>query len=380
MGFVGGMRKLLPLAMCVLLGAVFAGSSRADDGCPDLCPGGHITVGLAGAFTGPFASFGAQLDVGVRVAVDEINGSGGLRGFKIQIIRRDDECKPDRASENALRYAQEKVSVVFGHSCAPASLAAARIYAEFNLLHVSPIDTTIQLTQQGYRNVFRVSPSDGQDLQFANSYLNGQPAKRVTIAHSQTAYGQFFGEQLPKLLTSKEVKVVPVSFAPGAAADAAEKIRESNPELVFVAAESRLSGELALGLRQTLPAMPFLSGGRALTVVFPEVAGPATEQAVALSALNSFSSDAYRRFAVLIAQTGAKFDQLAVQGYASVQMWSEAVKIAGSGETRRVADVLRSSQIPTAVGLVAFDERGERRNITYGRVGWRNGQLVELAR
>jgi branched-chain amino acid transport system substrate-binding protein len=380
MGFVGGMRKLLPLGMCVLLGAAFAASSRADDGCPDLCPGGYITVGLAGAFTGPFASFGVQLDVGVRVAVDEINGSGGLRGFKIQIIRRDDECRPDKASENAARYVQEKVSVVFGHLCAPASLAAAKVYAESNLLHVSPIDTTIQLTQQGYRNVFRVSPSDGQDLQFASAYLNGQSAKRVTIAHSQTPYGQFFGEQLPKLLTSKDVKVVPVSFAPGAAADAAEKIRESKPELVFVAAESRLSGELALGLRQTLPEMPFLSGGRALTVLFPEFAGPATERAVALSALNSFSSEAYRRFADRIAQTGAKLDQLAVQGYASVQMWSEAVKSAGSGETRKVADALRSLQIPTAVGLVAFDERGERRNITYGRVGWRNGQLVDLAR
>jgi hypothetical protein len=51
---------------------------------------------------------------------------------------------------------------------------------------------------------------------------------------------------------------------------------------------------------------------------------------------------------------------------------------AGSGDSKKIAELLRAGKFTTAVGHVAFDPRGDRRDISYSVLTWQGGPLPEL--
>jgi branched-chain amino acid transport system substrate-binding protein len=59
-----------------------------------------------------------------------------------------------------------------------------------------------------------------------------------------------------------------------------------------------------------------------------------------------------------------------------VQTWAQAIRRAGSGDARAVVAALRAATFDTAVGPVAFDAKGDRRDIEYSVLSWKNGRLA----
>ena len=51
-----------------------------------------IKIGLSGPFTGGSSPMGESMRNGVRLAVEEINGIGGIHGKTIELIERDDQA------------------------------------------------------------------------------------------------------------------------------------------------------------------------------------------------------------------------------------------------------------------------------------------------
>jgi branched-chain amino acid transport system substrate-binding protein len=52
------------------------------------------------------------------------------------------------------------------------------------------------------------------------------------------------------------------------------------------------------------------------------------------------------------------------------------VRRAGSGEPKAVVGALRSDTFDTAIGPVAFDDKGDRRDIQYSILTWQNGSIT----
>ena len=66
-------------------------------------------------------------------------------------------------------------------------------------------------------------------------------------------------------------------------------------------------------------------------------------------------------------------DMVALSNFAAVQTWAEAVRRAGSGDPKAVVAALRSGTFKSAVGNVAFDGKGDRRDIRYSILTWKDG-------
>ena len=60
-----------------------------------------IKIGVDGPFTGGSSSMGVSMRDGVRLAIDEINKSGGVLGRQLQAVERDDEAKNERGVQIA---------------------------------------------------------------------------------------------------------------------------------------------------------------------------------------------------------------------------------------------------------------------------------------
>ena len=59
-----------------------------------------LKIGVIGPFSGASADFGVPMLNGIQMAVDEINAVGGYSGRKLEIVKKDDEAKPEPAHDN----------------------------------------------------------------------------------------------------------------------------------------------------------------------------------------------------------------------------------------------------------------------------------------
>ena len=77
------------LAITLLCLAVSSCNKKQESGIP---------VGQFASLTGGQATFGQSTDKGVQLALDEINGSGGVLGQPIRMITKDNQSKPGETS------------------------------------------------------------------------------------------------------------------------------------------------------------------------------------------------------------------------------------------------------------------------------------------
>ncbi|MEO8892435.1 MAG: ABC transporter substrate-binding protein, partial [Coleofasciculaceae cyanobacterium] len=97
---------------------------------------------------------------GVAQAQDDINQKGGVKGIPLKVVIADDNNQPAVAEQvaNALVKNPDILGVV-GHFASDVTLAAGKVYQSGQLVAISPISTSVQLS--GFGNyIFRTVPSD----------------------------------------------------------------------------------------------------------------------------------------------------------------------------------------------------------------------------
>ncbi|NJQ97654.1 MAG: ABC transporter substrate-binding protein [Hydrococcus sp. CSU_1_8] len=96
---------------------------------------------------------------GVAQAQHEINQKGGIGGKLVQVKIANDENSPEIAKQIAKELVRnKKIIAVIGHNSSDASLAAAPIYQEGELVAISPTSVARELSGIG-NYIFRTTPS-----------------------------------------------------------------------------------------------------------------------------------------------------------------------------------------------------------------------------
>ena len=175
-----------------------------------------IKIGLSGPFTGGSSSMGVSMRDGVRMAVTEINKSGGVLGRQIQLIERDDEAKNERGVQIAQELIdKEKVIATVGFINTGVALASQRFYQEAKIPVMNNVATGTLITQQfkapQYPDnyIFRNAAADRiQAPMIVEEAIVRRGFKKVAILADSTNYGQLGREDLEKALDSKGVKPV----------------------------------------------------------------------------------------------------------------------------------------------------------------------------
>ncbi|HEY9806533.1 MAG TPA: ABC transporter substrate-binding protein, partial [Candidatus Obscuribacterales bacterium] len=96
---------------------------------------------------------------GVAQAQNEINRQGGLRGKLLQVAIADDENQPEIARQIAAALVNDPQTLaVVGHNASDASVAAAPIYDQGELVMLSPTSFSDKLSSSG-KYIFRMVPN-----------------------------------------------------------------------------------------------------------------------------------------------------------------------------------------------------------------------------
>ena len=122
-----------------------------------------IKIGFVGAMSGISAKSGEAITRGLEIAIDELNGKGGVLGRKLVLIKRDDESNPAKGQIAARELIQnEKVAVIFGGIDTPVAMAVVPIVNKEKVPYMGAWAAGTFITRNGANPnfVFRVSAVD----------------------------------------------------------------------------------------------------------------------------------------------------------------------------------------------------------------------------
>jgi len=122
-----------------------------------------IKIGFVGAMSGISAKSGEAITRGLEIAIDELNGKGGVLGRTLVLIKRDDESNPAKGQIAARELIQnEKVAVIFGGIDTPVAMAVVPIVNKEKVPYMGTWAAGTFITRNGANPnfVFRVSAVD----------------------------------------------------------------------------------------------------------------------------------------------------------------------------------------------------------------------------
>jgi branched-chain amino acid transport system substrate-binding protein len=149
-------------------------------------------VGTLQPLSGTGAAGGKTALVGVQMAVERINGGGGLTGRPIELIIADYESKPDVGRRKAEKLAlEDKIDAHVGGYLSNVCLACMPVYEEHKIVNMVSVclDTTITTTKCSRFSFRPFDYAPAQAVAFA-PYLVGKMAKKWHIAYLDYAWGQ----------------------------------------------------------------------------------------------------------------------------------------------------------------------------------------------
>jgi branched-chain amino acid transport system substrate-binding protein len=341
-------------------------------------PHAEVQVGLAAPLTGPYAWAGGVTERGAEVAVADLNAKGGVRGEQIELITADDYCDDEQSAAAARKLIADEVVAVFGHQCSGAAIPASKVYADAGLLLIATEATNPQLTEQGFTKVFRMVGRDDLQGRIAGDHLAEHwGSKPIAVVHDGRAYGKGLAEETRKRLNERGIALAMFeAIEPGKADywDVVQNMRAKGIEVLYYGGYQH---EAALIIRQAREhgyELQLVAGDGIASEDFALIAGPAADGTL-MTTFPSPSSPAAADFA-------AKFREglrPPFAAYAAVQVWAQAVEIAGTFETKAVAEALRGHEFDTVLGRIGFDAKGDVTGYdTFAWHIWKDGNYTAV--
>lgn len=373
---------LLILALALLL----TGCETAQQ--PQEPTKGDLYVYVASPLSGFQANGGQTVLGGVNLMAAQLNRSGGLLGYKVVVVPKDDESD----SEVALAVAEqvqadiqsgERVLGLIGHYNSGQTLAAMQIYQDLPLVVITPTSSELSITQEGYRNFFRVNANDAVQANVVARFLvEDLGAQRVAVVYNDTEYGVGLRDQMVRALAERGAETaLTVQVAEGQEAYAEEisQIQQADPDALFYAGYEIEAPYLRYATVQAGIDVPFVaSDGAFLSATIDEAEGtaegmyvsgfaPSPEQAVDADWIRQYQEVEYRNP-----------DTYSINGYAALQVLAHGVRQANSIEADQVSEAIRAATVETPIGTLAFQPNGDLREATIFIFQVRDGAFEQV--
>src|SRR3989344_537249 len=234
----------------IIIGLGWWGLSKNDDSA--LTETGPIKFGVIGPFTGDAAAYGEPLRNTIQIAVDEINGAGGVGGRQLEPIFEDGKCEGAPAVSAAHKLIDtDGVQFIIGGFCSGETLPVVPIAEKAKVFVFSTSASSPALT--GISSFFaRSYPSDAaQGKVLAEIAQNDKGWKKVAMIQEQTDYAAGIYKAFSSSFSGETVK----EEFPSNATDfrsALTKLKAAKPDALFVVTQTAAAAQRILKQLQEL--------------------------------------------------------------------------------------------------------------------------------
>jgi len=348
------------MACLVLALAACGGNGGAGSGADDT-----IKVGLIVSLTGNYTPLGSEDKKAVELAVEQVNGQGGLLGRKVELVTRDDKTAPD---QGIVAYNQIKgeIDALIGPVFSNSALAIEPLSQRDKMPYLSLAPAQEQV--EPIKSYVFVTPAlSSMYAERYLQYIQAEGIKTVAVAwDSKSAYSVSGHQAMVKLAPQYGVTIAVDAAYETSTSDFSPlftHVRESAAEaLVFwgsgapgVTAAKQYA---ASGLKTPL----FLTASQA-SKLWLEPMGAAAEGMTVQSAIGVVGEhlpDGEQK--KIIEQMATPYKQkhgygppqFAQDGYSASLLLFEAIRKAGSTDKTKIQQALESMDLITPNGRFRY--------------------------
>jgi branched-chain amino acid transport system substrate-binding protein len=336
-----------------------------------------IYLGVSGPLTGQNARYGEQWKKGFDLALEEINGAGGVNGRPLEYIFEDSQSDPKQSVVVAQKFiADERIIVELGDFSSGASMAASQIYQRAGLVQFGFTNSHPDFTKAGGDYTWSNSVTQSQAAPALAEYaVNKLGLKKLAVFYLNTDWGKTSYN-----LFAAHAKEIGAEIVDEEAYLADEKdfrsaitrVRDANPDGIILYSYQADGALIVQQVRDAGLNQPIVGGGSLQSPDFLKLGGAAVEGVYVLGEF--LPSDPNPVIQAFVTKYKAKYneepDLFAVHAYDTIILIAEAIKL--GGPTRQgVHDALgQLKDVPSVTnGTVTFDL--ETRRVT-------NPKFVEL--
>jgi branched-chain amino acid transport system substrate-binding protein len=365
----------------------------------------EVKVGVIAPLTGPWARQGDLMLKGANLAIEHINGQGGIKalnGAKLKLLTFDAGDSVEKAKNAAQRMVAQEPDLVgvTGAWLSSFTLGVTEVTerAELPVLTLSYSD---QITSRGFKYVFQTSLGGGaQAVQAMPAILKlaeastGKKAQTVGIIQDNTAASVSFAKPMREGgLAKLGLKLlVDETFTPPLSdcTPLIQKVRSQRPEILLLLPTAisddkmcvEKMSEMGLGRGR----IPVISNGA--HIGGPDMLKNSTKEIVegVMTIVGNWPAKGHEKLAgEFVKKTGEPWiTQDSLSTYGDMWILKEALEIAAAADKKKVAEAIRKMDTRDGPakffpgGRMKFDEQGRRVDADLIIVQWQNGVPITV--
>lgn len=342
-----------------------------------------IKIGSLHPLTGPLAVDGKRMDQAAKMAVEDINDSGGIEsmdGAKLELVSSDTKAEPETASNEAQRMAGNGVAALVGPYTSASAATVARTAERSQVPFVIDVATADSLLDQGYEYTFRIQPGSTRMGEYGARYLKdiaeskGSPVTTVAYIHESSEFGTSVFEAFQNEAQNEGVEVVKeISYDALNVSDLTSELtqaKSANPDVIVATSyysDGLLLAEAASQVKLDVKAVYGVANGAFDLGTFPEDAGDTGNYYLSSNYHFDANSD---RTKELRDQFEEQYDQsmrtAAVFSYQAVEVIADALERSGSSDPNELRNALADTSLETELfpfdGPIKFNDKGQNVN------------------
>jgi len=346
-----------------------------------------IKVGIVLPLTGAQAKFGEIEKQSFDMALEEINGSGGIKGKKLEFIMEDDTGRPDVGRSVVEKLiTKDKVVMLGGGYSSSVTFGVAGVAQQNRVPFLVNTGSADKITEQGWDYIFRLNPPVSEYASGVETFLaEVVKPKDAVILHENSLFGTKGAKAFQKSCEKLGIKVLMtegyehggIDFKP-----VLVKVKQLNPDLVYMISYI-MDASLLMRQARELKLTPRLFVGGAAGFTLPEFdqnAGKAANFVVSATLWHQVlplpgAMDYFNRFK---AKYNKDTEYHGAEAYAAAYVIRDVLQRAKSFSPEDIKQALSETKLMTVFGPVKFTSYDKKTNqnrlITYV-VQWQNGKL-----
>ena len=346
----------LLLIFAVLLAGISTGNLFAQDA--------RFSIPLP--LTGTNAKFGEIEKQSYEIAAEEINAAGGIKGKKVILEFEDSQGKPEVSRSIVEKLVDvKKQPVIFGEYSSACSKAIAAVSEERKVPYLVVTGATDDITQQNYKYVFRMNPTNAYYATGMMSFLR-EVVKPTSIAilYESSDFGTSGAEDMVKQAEKFPMKVLAKEQYEKGAVDfkpILSKVKAARPDMIYMVSyvmdatllmrqimELRIDAKLYAGGAAGFAIPEFIQSAKeaseyvvSATLWSPQVAYPGAKE---------FAEKYKSRFKDYPSYHGA-------EAYSALYIIKDVLTRAKSWTANDIRDAMKATNMMTAFGPIKFEDK-----------------------
>src|SRR5512136_181432 len=316
--------------------------------------------------TGPQAKFGEIEKKSYDIAMEEINAAGGIKGKKVVLEFEDSQGKPEISRAIAEKIIDvKKQPVIFGEYSSSCSKAIAAVAEERKTPYMVVTGATDDITQQKYKYVFRMNPTNAYYASGLISFFK-EVVKPTSIAilYESSDFGTSGAEDMVKQAEKFPMKVLVKEKYEKGAVDfkpILSKVKAERPDVIYMVSYVMDAALLMKQIKELRIDAKLFAGGAAGFAI-PEFIQNAKDAAEYVVTATLWSPQ--------VAYPGAKeyaekYKKLykdypsyhGAEAYAALHIIKDVLTRAKSMTSDDIRAAMKATNMTTAFGPVKFEDK-----------------------